>query len=150
MSDITTFGAPYLIGQAIDQALRAAFSGEPDVLVLDNPARPSDLADGARVVWWEDQTDQLRAQPGQVAQRSFTAAVGVISRTSSARRQAHADYRAAKRALRSAMPSITTAGVTLDGAGLIEGEVSYKVEGIDVGGALVRGLISFDYRDKGG
>lgn len=140
-------GAPLVIGAAVDQALRAAF-GAP-VLVLDNPARATSLAEGERLVWWEDQSDRLRGQPGQRPQRTYTFAVGVIARTEGARAQSHRDYRAAKRAVRACLPQLTAAGVVLEGVGLIEGDVSYRLENIDVGGALVLGLFSVDYRDPG-
>ena len=148
-ADLQPLGVPYVIGQAVVQALQAA----PDmagVRVLDNPARATDLAEGARVLFFEDQSDRLRGQPGQQAQRTYAFAMGAIARTTDARQQAHRDYRAAKRAVRACMREITAAGITLEGFGLQEGEVVYRLENIDVGGALVLGSFSVDYRDKGG
>jgi hypothetical protein len=51
--------------------------------------------------------------------------------------------------VRACLPQLTAAGVVLEGVGLIEGDVSYRLENIDVGGALVLGLFSVDYRDPG-
>jgi hypothetical protein len=139
-------GAPFAIGAAVVQALRTAptLAG---ALVLDNPTRATDLAEGPRLVFFEDQADRLRQQPGQMAGRTYTFAVGVVSRAAAPRAAAHADYRAAKRVVRGCMPAIQ-ALVQVDGAGLIEGDVSYRLENLDVGGALVIGLFSLDYRDK--
>ena len=142
-------GAPHAIGQAIVAALRAdaVLAGAK---VLDNPERASDLADGERIVFFEDQTDRPRDPQGQLPQRIYGFALGVISRALDARTAAHADYRAVKRVLRQVcMPAITVAGVRIDGRGLLEGEVRYRLENIDVGGSLVLGLFTLDYRDPG-
>ena len=141
-------GAPHAIGQTIVQTLRAdaVLAG---ATVLDNPLRASDLADGLRIVFFEDQTDRPREPQGQLPQRTYAFALGVISRADNARTAAHADYRAAKRVLRQVcMPAITAAGVRIDGRGLLEGEVRYRLENIDVGGGLVLGLFTIDYRDQ--
>ena len=45
------------------------------------------------------------------------------------------------------MKLITDAGIRLDSKGLQEGEVRYQLENIDVGGSLVLGAFSIDYRD---
>jgi len=148
-TDPLPLGAPFVIGQAVVQALRAA----PELVgatILDNPARATDLAEGDRVVWFEDQADRLRGQPGQNAQRTYAFALGVIARTQQARQQSHTDYRAAKRICRACVRDLTAAGVAVEGFGLQEGEVSYRIENIDVGGALVLGTFFVDYRDKGG
>lgn len=148
-ADLQPLGAPFVIGQALVQALRSApeLAG---VLVLDNPARATDLAEGARLLWFEDQADRLRGQPGQLAQRTYTFSLGVIARTEDARERAHRDYRAAKRIARAAMRDITSAGVSVEGAGVQEVDVTYRLENLDVGGSLVLGAFSVDYRDKGG
>ena len=127
-------GAPYAIGAAVVQTLRAA----PELagaLVLDNPRRASDLSEGDRIVFFEDQSDRQRDNPAQVQHRTYSFAVGVVSR-------------AAKRALRTlGMAAITSAGVDINGAGIREGEVRYRLENIDVGGELVLGTFTLDYRD---
>lgn len=138
-------GAPFAIGAAIVEALRS----DSELLgakVIDNPVRASDLTEGPRIVFFEDQHDKPRGQPGQNQKRTYAFAVGVINRTESARAGAHADYRAAKRAVRACMPAIN-ALVAVDGTGMVEGEVRYRLENIDVGGGLVLGLFTFDYRD---
>ena len=140
-------GAPFAIGAAIVHALRAdpALAG---VTVLDNPKRASDLQAGARIVFFEDQADKPIEQPGPSAKRTYSFTVGVINRTEQDRRGAHADYRAAKRAVRNCLPAIN-ALVRLDARGMVEGDVLYRLENIDVGGGLVLGLFTVDYRDPG-
>lgn len=145
--DTLPMGAPYAIGAAIVYALRADQALQ-DAKVIDNPVRASDLAEGGRIVFFEDQNDKPRGQPGQQQKRTYAFAVGVINRTDQSRTGAHADYRAAKRAVRGCMPAIN-ALVAVDGAGMVEGEVRYRLENIDVGGGLVLGMFTFDYRDPG-
>jgi pimeloyl-ACP methyl ester carboxylesterase len=140
-------GAPYAIGAAVVQTLRTA----PELVgavVLDNPRRASDLSEGERIVFFEDQSDRQRDNPAQVQHRTYSFAVGVVNRSTNARQAAHADYRAAKRAIRTlAMTAMTQAGVEVNGGGLREGEVRYRLENIDVGGELVLGVFTLDYRD---
>lgn len=152
-ADTVPLGVPFVIGQAVVAALRAvtgtggALAG---AVVLDNPARATDLAEGPRMIWFEDQFDRLRGQPGQIAQRAYGFTVGVIARTTTARQQCHRDYRAAKRVIRACLRDLTTAGISIEGAGLQEGDVVYRLENLDVGGALVLGSFIVDYRDRGG
>jgi len=137
-------GLPHAIGAAIVQTLRdcPALAG---ALVLDNPSRASDLQDGKRIVFFEDQADRPR---DSAQKRAYDFTLGVISRARDARAAAHADYRAARNALRQvAMPRLTSGGMVLEGRGLTEGEVSFRLENIDVGGGLVLGRFSLDYRD---
>jgi hypothetical protein len=145
--DTLPFGAPFAIGAAIVAVLRAdpALDGAK---VLDNPKRSSDLQDGERIVFFEDQNDKFVAQPGQVQKRTYGFTLGVINRSVNDRQGAHADYRAAKRAIRNSMPEISKL-VTLYDRGLVEGDVLYRLENIDVGGGLVLGLFTVDYRDPG-
>ena len=140
-------GAPFAIGSAIVAALRAdpALAGAK---VLDNPKRASDLQDGARIVFFEDQSDKLISQPGQAAKRTYAFTLGAINRTQHDRQGAHADYRAAKRAVRNCLPAVNKL-VQLYDRGLAEGDVIYRLENIDVGGGLVLGLFTVDYRDPG-
>lgn len=145
--DTLPLGAPHAIGAAIVAALQAdaALQGAK---VIDNPLRASDLAEGPRIVFFEDQHDKPRDQPGQRQKRTYAFAIGAINRTGAARTGAHADYRAAKRAVRACMPAIN-ALVAVDGAGMVEGEVRFRLENIDVGGGLVLGMFTLDYRDPG-
>lgn len=147
LPDALPQGAPYAIGAAIVTQLRAAAS-LAGVNVLDNPQRASALQEGARIVFFEDQADSPIDQPGQSAKRVYAFTLGVINRSSSPRAGAHADYRAAKRAVRACMPAINQL-VRVEGRGLVEGAVSYRVENIDVGGGLVLGSFTVDYRDPG-
>jgi hypothetical protein len=141
-------GAPYAIGEAIVAALRAdpALKG---ATVHNNPVRASVLDEGERIVLFEDQHDKPRGdQPGQRQKRVYTFAVGVINRSDSARAAAHADYRAVRRVVRTCMPDIGK-HVVIEGAGIVEGEVRFRLENIDVGGGLVLGMFTLDYRDPG-
>jgi hypothetical protein len=136
-------GAPFAIGEVVVAALRAAV----DLLgakVLDNPVRLVDLSDGERIVFYEDASDGFVDQPGQIQKRVYGFSVGVINRSDAARRGAHTDYRAAKRAVRAALSAV--ASVVRCGA-LREGSVSYRLENIDVGGSLILGSFSVEYRD---
>jgi len=138
-------GLPHAIGAVLMQALREcpALAGAQ---VLDNPLRASALHDGQRIVFFEDQADRPR---DAVQKRTFEFAIGIINRAGEgARTAAHTDYRAARRVLREqCMPQLTEAGLKLEGRGLVENEVRYLLENIDVGGALVQGLFAVDYRD---
>ncbi|MBD9395608.1 hypothetical protein [Acidovorax sp. ACV01] len=140
-------GAPFAIGATIVAALRQA-PALAGAKVLDNPKRSSDLQDGARIVFFEDQADKLIGQPGQSQKRTYGFSVGAINRTENDRQGAHADYRAAKRVIRSCMPEIVKL-VQIEGRGVVEGDVLYRLENIDVGGGLVLGLFTIDYRDPG-
>lgn len=140
-------GVPYEIGAVLVQALRAA----PELAgaqVLDNPSYASDLADGTRLIFFEDQGDKPVA--GKANYRSYGFAVGVISRSADgARLAAHSDYRIAKRVLRTqGMQWVQQRKVWVAGTGITEGDVRYRLENIDVGGALVLGSFAFEYRDQ--
>lgn len=136
-------GAPFAIGEVVVAALQAA-TALTGAKVLNNPVRLSDLSAGERIVFFEDASDRLIEQPGQVQKRVYGFSVGVINRSSTARRDAHSDYRAAKRAVIGALPSLS---VLLRVGPLREGDVSYRLENIDVGGSLVLGAFTVDYRD---
>jgi hypothetical protein len=140
-------GAPFAIGATIFAALKVAKALE-GAKVLDNPKRNSDLQDGDRIVFFEDQADKLIGQPGQSQKRTYVFSLGAINRTEKDREGAHADYRAAKRVIRSCMPEIVKL-VQIEGRGVVEGDVVYRLENIDVGGGLVVGLFTLDYRDPG-
>lgn len=140
-------GVPYELGRILIEALRAD-PGLAGVTVQDNPERASALVDGERLVFLEEQRDVPLDDPGQVQKRIYHFSVGVIARSETARVQAHGDYRLVKRILRNdCMKLITDAGIRLDGKGLLEGEVRYRLENIDVGGSLVLGAFSIEYRD---
>jgi len=142
-ADTLPQGAPFAIGEAVVAALRAAVD-LVGAKVLDNPLRLADLTDGDRIVFFEDASDGFIDQPGQVQKRVYGFTIGVINRSTEARRGAHGDYRAAKRAVRAALPNL--ADVLRTGP-LREGAVSYRLENIDVGGSLVLGSFTVEYRD---
>lgn len=137
--------APYLIGSTVFELLQAA----PELagaVFKDNPIRASDLSEGERVVFVEDQHDKLIAQPGQIAQRVYSFTVGVINRSPDARRAVHADYKICRAIVRSkAMASINRL-ICIAGRGLQEGDVAYRLENIDVGGSLILASYSVDYK----
>lgn len=143
--DLLPQGAPYLIGEVVVQALRQSLE-LTGAAVLDNPLRLAELSDGARIVFFEDASDALVEQPGQQQKRLYGFSVGVINRSDAARRGAHGDYRAAKRAVRGALKSLSE---QLRCGPLREGAVSYRLENIDVGGSLVLGSFNVEYRDPG-
>ncbi|AOV01851.1 hypothetical protein AA671_15780 [Delftia tsuruhatensis] len=145
--DVLRYGAPFVIGRAVVQALQAA-EGLQGAVLCDNPVTAADLSTGDRVLLVEDQADKPRGdQPGQRARRSYGFALGVISRTDSARQDAHADYRLAKRTVLECLPLLAQMGIEIEGGGMVEGDVRYRIENIDVGGALVQGLFTLAYRD---
>lgn len=141
--DLPPEGAPFLIGEVVVANLRTSIA-LTGASVLDNPSRLADLTDGERIVFFEDVSDNFIDQPGGFQKRVFGFSVGVINRSAAARRGAHTDYRAAKRAVRSALKELS---VHLRAGPLREGAVSYRLENIDVGGSLVLGSFSVEYRD---
>lgn len=141
--DVLPEGAPFRIGEVVVATLRASVD-LAGAKVLDNPLRLADLTDGERIVFFEDASDGFIEQPGQSQKRVYGFTVGVINRTDEARRNAHGDYRAAKRAVRGALKSLSE---QLRCGPLREGAVSYRLENIDVGGSLVLGSFSVEYRD---
>ena len=131
----------YRISAALVEALRAA----PDLAgakVLDNPSDPSALQAGERLVLVEDQTDRFVDQKNQQGRRRFVFTIGAINRTADDRAGADADYAAAEAAIRGAHKVLMS---TLHCGPLHEEEVTFRVEGIDVGGALVLGTFSVEY-----
>lgn len=142
--DTLPFGAPFAIGEAIVQRLQEAFPSPAKV--IDNPLRASGLKDGNRIIFFEDQSDRFDSQPGRSAKRIYAFQIGVINRTEQPRQGAHADYRAVKRVIRDCMPNIGQL-VQLEGRGVVEGDVIYRLENIDVGGSLILGTFTVDYRD---
>lgn len=142
---VQTHGAPFVIGETVVQTLRDAM---PLANVMDNPERATDLHDGSQIVFFEDQKDLPRDGASQPTQRSYQFAVGVIRRGPQARSDVHGDWRSIRTLLRNVcMPAITRAGVRIEGSGLREGEVRFRLENIDVGGSLVIGMFTLDYRD---
>lgn len=141
--DMLPQGAPYMIGEVVVATLRASVD-LAGAKVLDNPSRLADLTDGERIVFFEDASDNFIDQPGGFQKRVFGFSVGVINRSDAARRGAHTDYRAAKRAVRSALKELS---LLLRTGAVREGAVAYRLENIDVGGSLVLGSFSVEYRD---
>lgn len=144
MSDPTPLGVPYAVGQAVVAALQVAFAGVP---ILDNPVAASDIAEGDRLLVFKDAADSFKEQSGNAAKRTYSFQCGAIARTADARLQAHTDYRAAQRVVHQALAALRTAGVSVQSA-VREQSVAYQLENLDVGGALVLGTFTVDYRDN--
>ena len=136
----------YQISAAFVEALKTTF--EPGTKVKRNPREPSPARDGPRVVFFADTSDAFIEQPGQLAKRVFVFEVGAINRTDDAEAGADADYVAAEATLRSAFATVAQvlkdAGAQL--GPLRERGVAFKVEDIDVDGALVLGEFEIEYR----
>lgn len=140
---------PYLLSAAVLTALREQM--EPlGAIVHDNPTSPAALQDGERVVWIEDGDDSPIDRPGQAEGRSFEIGVGIINRSADARAAADADMQLLKPIVLSA---VLTAGRALQSTRDIiglqsprEGKRLHRLEGIDVGGALILTKFSIDYR----
>lgn len=138
-------GVPYAVGKLLVDALRTApeLAG---VTVIDNPTRSSTIGDdGSRVVFYEDSVDRSKEAAQTPRARSFVFAICTINRTTDARRGAHADQRAAVNVVRSALSSVKGAAWAI--SKLREGDTTYRLEGLEVGGALVLTSFSIDYRD---
>lgn len=140
---MSTQSLRFQISAAIVEALRTA-PALADAVVIDHPKSPSDLSKGTRVIFVEDQSDDLIDQPNQQDKRSFGFSVGVINRTAQDRAGADADHLAAEAAIRQCHQSVLVA--TLRCGPLRELGVRFKVEGMDVGGALILASYAVEYR----
>jgi len=132
---------PYQISAAVFAAIQASPALDGAVL-LDNPTSPAALQDGDRVVFIEDQSDELNKQPSTAEQRTFSLTVGVINRSSEARAGADADMEAVKLVMRNITAQLTAIGSLRLPR---EGRRTYRLEGIDVGGALIVTEFLIDY-----
>lgn len=146
MSD-TTYGYPFAIGEAVIEALKDCqpLAGVP---VRVNPEKPADLQDGKRLVIFKDLSDAERGQSGNADARVYSFQVGVIARADEARearKTAHADYHAAKRAVREAIQRMFRNGARVNSQ-VSENNVIYQIETIDVGGCLILGSFAVTYR----
>lgn len=141
---IATHGHDCVIGSTIVNALRTQFAGT-GVVVRDNPVRAAMLEEGAWQVIFEDQANK-RGTGGVPAQRTYSFSLAALIRDDDARTQAHALYQTARRVVLGIMPALTTAGIVIAAGGVVEGDVTYRVENLDVGGGLVLGLYTIQYR----
>ena len=131
----------YRISAAVVAALRTA-PALAEAKVLDNPADASALQAGERLVLLEDQSDRFIDQKNQQGKRRFVFTLGAINRSADDRAGADADYAAAEAAVRGVHKQLMS---TLGCGPLHEEEVTFRVEGIDVGGALVLGTFAVEY-----
>lgn len=144
---LATHGHDCVIGAVIVQALQARFGGAgPEV--LDNPTRASLLDEGPQKVIFEDQLNRPGSDAAKKSVRSYHFALSALCRTQAARADAHALYRTARGVVLGAMPALTQAGISIAASGVAEGDVTYRLEGLDVGGGLVQGLFSLQYRSS--
>lgn len=140
---------PYLISRAVVSALEADTQLD-GALVIDNPETATALDKGSRVVFVEDKDDFPRDQPGQTEGRTFAFIVGVINRSAGARLGADNDMERVKAV---ATKGARDACLALQRAKVIgifeyprEMQRAYRIEGIDVGGALITTRFEIDYR----
>lgn len=140
---------PYQLSQGVVQALRDQF--EPTgAIVRDNPISKSALSEGRRILFVEDWEDGPAAgQPNQAESRVFALDIGVINRTANARTSADADMVQAKEI---ASKGLLVTGRALKATGTLytfsaprEGKRIYRVEGLDVGGALIITRLEINY-----
>lgn len=140
---------PYQLSQAVFLALQSA-ADLAGAHFIDNPSAPADLNDGERVVFIEDKGDDRMDQKGQAEARTFTITVGAINRTEDDRAGADADMEAAKavlvRAALAAGRDLVSAKKLTGFSAPREGKRGYRIEGIDIGGALVWTSFEIDYR----
>lgn len=142
---------PYLISSAVVSALEAD-ADLVGVRIVDNPETPSALEQGARVIFVEDKDDDLaiEGKPGQAEARTFGFIVGVINRSAGARAGADADMQRAKTvatiAARDACKALRETNTIVHFNYPRERQRGYRVEGIDIGGALITTRFEIDYR----
>ena len=141
-------GAPFQIGQAVLDVLKAA----PELAgarFLDVRPRQTDLEDGELVVLYMDAMDSQSRESGNAIGRIFAFEAGVLVRNNTARRDAHAAYQCIRKLAASALnaQAMTAMGVKLESV-CSEQTVSYGLENIDVGGALIVGRFEVKYRDQ--
>lgn len=141
---IATHGHDCVIGSTIVNALRTQLAGT-GVVVRDNPVRAAMLEEGSQQVIFEDQANRRGSNSTQT-QRTYSFSLAALSRDEDARTQAHALYQTARRVVLGIMPALTAAGITIAAGGVVEGDVTYRVENLDVGGGLVLGLYTIQYR----
>lgn len=137
----------------ISAAVVAALEADTELAgatVVDNPITPSALDVGERVVFVEDKDDAPLDKPGQAEGRTFGFFVGVINRTAGARVGADNDMERVKRvatlAARNACRDMLQAQEIVKFEYPREMQRTYRVEGLDVGGALIVTRFEIDYR----
>lgn len=138
---------PFLISGVFVAALRDAFEISGAV-VKHNPRGPAPLSDGSRVVFFEAQSDGFIDQAGQVGKRRFSFVLGVINRADgTAEAGADADYVMADEVIRGAYQEVAAmlAAIKAQCGPLREREVAFRVDDIDVDGALVLGTFDIEY-----
>jgi len=129
----------------ISAALLAALEAAPElrgVVVLDNPRDAQAIRRGSRIVFLEDQADTFIDQASQQGRRRYQFALGAINRTPADRCGADADYTAAEAVVRAAHGQLLR---DLRCGPLRETDLQFRVEGLDVGGALVLGMWEIEY-----
>lgn len=145
---MSTHSVPFLLSQAAVTAIAGDFTAEP-VSIRDNPSTRAAFAEGARVVFLVDSRDKPSKQPNQSEARAFTFEVGVINRTAADRAGADDDMQRIKLLLARAMPAacrgLKESGDIIGHSALRELERYYRVEDVDVGGALIVTAFEIEY-----
>jgi hypothetical protein len=139
---------PFVLSSHVVNSLRAL--EQVDFIVRDNPVTRAALEMGDRVIFVEDTDDEPTTKEGQAEGRTFRFNVGVINRTNNSREQADRDMQTIKPMVVSALMAACR-GLQADNAiktfqAPREGRRSYRIEGIDVGGALILTRYEIDYR----
>lgn len=138
------YGHVYAIGEAVMQAMQTALAGVP---LRANPDKAADLQDGVRLMVFKDSTDSQQDGNGNTNERVYTFQAGVIARTKDARKTAHADYWILKRAIRASITAMNSNGARIT-AQVKETDTTYQIENLDVGGCLILGSFSVQYREQ--
>ena len=145
---MTTHSVPFLLSQAAVTAIANDFAGDP-VSIRDNPSTRAAFAEGERAVFLVDSRDKPSKQPNQAEARAFTFEVGVINLTAADRAGADDDMQRINLLLARVMPAasrgLKEGGHIIGHSALRELERYYRVEGIDVGGALIVTAFEIEY-----
>ena len=140
---------PFEISGAAVAALEAAPS-LAGATILDNPDSPIALEKGDRVVFVEDKDDAPLDKPGQAEGRVFGFFVGVINRSAGARAAADNDMELVKaivtRATRDRCKELVEQQRLVKFEYPREIQRTYRLEGIDLSGALVLTRFEILYR----
>lgn len=140
---------PFEISGAVVSALESA-TELVGATILDNPDSPAALDKGDRVAFVEDKDDVPFDKPGQAEGRVFAFLVGVINRSAGARAGADADMERVKavatKAARDKCKALLDAGRIVKFEYPREMQRTYRIEGIDVTGALILTRFEVLYR----
>ena len=109
---------------------------------MRNPKRAQDLAQGPRIVFVEDMSDALLQRLGVKDKRRAEFSLGVVSRVTDADADADATHQVAQAAV---FAAVIRATPTLQLGPVEEADIVFRVENLDVGGALILGSFAVTY-----